>query len=197
MRRDGGRHADGTERGRILSEFVESTGFHRVYAAWLLRGHGKRVQVEPGMLVEGAAKVRIRRPQRRSYGPEVTKVPKQVWETMDYICGKRLVPRPVGRGAGESGMTTDETRRHRQCACHEARVLRRPAFVDDRQRRVEEAPRGESAALPARPAVPEAGAAAFLAARSVHLEVAARDALLEARRRPRNDESLGHRRKVR
>jgi len=78
------------EKGRILAEFVASTGYNRVYGARLLRWHGLRVQVKPGVLVEGAAGARTRRARRRDYGPDVAKVLKQVWETMDYICGKRL-----------------------------------------------------------------------------------------------------------
>jgi hypothetical protein len=81
-----------------------------VYAAWLLRGHGTKVQVKPGVLVEGAAEVRTVRPRQPRYGPEVAKVLKQVWETMDYICGKRLaaalpevVPRLVDLGELEVG----------------------------------------------------------------------------------------------
>jgi len=93
------RRASKGEKGRMLAEFVESTGYNRVYAAWLLRGHGTQVQVKPGVLVEGAAR-RSRRPRQREYGPEVTKVLTQVWETMDYICGKRLaavLPEVVAR----------------------------------------------------------------------------------------------------
>ena len=32
-------------KGMILSQFVESTGYNRVYVAQLLRGHGKRIRV--------------------------------------------------------------------------------------------------------------------------------------------------------
>jgi len=74
----------------MLSEFVGSTGYDRVYAAWVLRGHGLRVEVKPGVLVEGDSVVRTRPPRRREYGPDVAKVLQQVWETMDYLCGKRL-----------------------------------------------------------------------------------------------------------
>jgi len=74
----------------MLSEFVGSTGYGRVYAAWVLRRHGLRVEIKPGVLVEGDAMVRTRPPRRREYGPDVAKVLTQVWETMDYLCGKRL-----------------------------------------------------------------------------------------------------------
>ena len=84
------RRARKKEKGRMLAEFVQSTGYNRVYGARLLRGHGARVQVKPGVLLEGAAGARTRRERRCEYGPDVTKVLKQVWETMDCICGKRL-----------------------------------------------------------------------------------------------------------
>ncbi len=84
------RRASRKEKGRMLQEFVESTGYHRVYAAWLLRKHGARVGVGPGVAVEGAVGVRMERRGRREYGPEVAEVVKAVWEVMDYMCGKRL-----------------------------------------------------------------------------------------------------------
>jgi len=83
------RKASRKEKGRMLAEFVASTGYNRVYGARLLRGHGARSQVKPGVLLEGCVK-RSKRVRRREYGPEVTKVLTRVWETMDYICGKRL-----------------------------------------------------------------------------------------------------------
>ena len=99
------RKAGKKEKGRMLGEFVASTGYNRVYAARLLRGYGARVEVKPGVFLEGAAGTRKRRVRPRKYGPDVTQVLKQVWETMDYICGKRLaaalpevVPRLVDWG---------------------------------------------------------------------------------------------------
>jgi len=94
------RRASKKEKGRMLGEFVASTGYNRVYAARLLRGYGARVEVKPGVFLEGAAGTRKRRVRRRKYGPDVTQVLKQVWETMDYICGKRLaaaLPEVVAR----------------------------------------------------------------------------------------------------
>ncbi len=74
----------------MLQEFVESTGYHRVYAAWLLR-HLGGVRVGHGVVVVGDAGVREKGGHATEYGPEVEAVLKKVWETMDYICGKRLV----------------------------------------------------------------------------------------------------------
>jgi IS30 family transposase len=73
-----------------LDEFVETTGYHRVYAARVLRGHGKRVEFEPGVVLEGSVRAKKRRVRPCEYGPEVVKALKKVWRVMDYVCGKRL-----------------------------------------------------------------------------------------------------------
>lgn len=96
------RKAGKKEKGRMLAEFVESTGYNRVYAARLLKRQGLRVQVKPGVVLEvvagsGKGRKRTRQPE---YGGDVANVLRQVWETMDYICGKRLaaaLPEVVGR----------------------------------------------------------------------------------------------------
>ena len=84
------RNARKRDKARMLDQFVEMTGYHRKYAAWLLRNHGRQVEVAPGRAVAGD--VRQRRPvaRRRTYGPELLKPLKKVWVTMDYICAKRL-----------------------------------------------------------------------------------------------------------
>lgn len=89
----GYRRARKKRRGEILDEFVEATGYNRVYAAQLLRNHGKRVEVANGLVLEGSVRAkRNSRPRTRRYGPEVVKALKKVWKMMDYICGKRLAP---------------------------------------------------------------------------------------------------------
>lgn len=81
------------ERGRILDQFVEATGYNRSYAGLLLRSHGKRVAVSPGVVVEGSVGVKKARAPRRSfYGEQEVKALTKVWKTMDCICGKRLAP---------------------------------------------------------------------------------------------------------
>jgi len=87
------RRASKKGKGQILDQFVEATGYNRVYAAQVLRGHGRRVEVAPGVVVEG--RVRAKRKKRLgkpTYGPEVVRALKKVWKTMDFICGKRLAP---------------------------------------------------------------------------------------------------------
>ena len=87
------RRAPKKTKGRILDEFVEATGYNRVYAARMLRGHGKRVEVNPQVVLEGTARVgKKRRPRDREYGDDVLKALKKVCKCMDYICGKRLAP---------------------------------------------------------------------------------------------------------
>jgi len=99
------RRAGKKEKGRILTEFVEAAGYNRSYAAFLLRNHGRRVAVKPGVVLEGSAGRRCRKARARIYGPELRKPLKKVWEVMDFISGKRLaaalpevVPRLVELG---------------------------------------------------------------------------------------------------
>ncbi len=87
------RRASKKEKGRMLSEFAEATQYNRVCAARVLRRHGKRVEVKPGVVLEGSVRApKTRRAAARQYGPSVLKPLKKVWKAMDYICGKRLAP---------------------------------------------------------------------------------------------------------
>lgn len=78
------------EKGRLLTEFVRATGHNRSYASWLLRNHGRRVEMKPGVIIEGRVMRRPRQERARTYGPEVFPPLKKVWEIMDCISGKRL-----------------------------------------------------------------------------------------------------------
>jgi hypothetical protein len=81
------------ERGEILNHLVEMTGYNRSYAAGLLRNHGKRAEVAPGVVLEGDIRAKRATASRPSvYGPEEVKALKKVWKIMDHICGKRLAP---------------------------------------------------------------------------------------------------------
>lgn len=84
------RKATKKDKGRILDEFVRTTGFNRCYARWLLRQHGRRVQVRPGVQVEGDGHLRAERIRPRIYGPEVLEPLKKLWTLLDYPAGKRL-----------------------------------------------------------------------------------------------------------
>lgn len=67
------------EKGRILDEFVATTGYHRKYAIWLLR-HG------PRSVPTGYRRVRI------VYGQAVEQALTQVWEISGRLCARRLHP---------------------------------------------------------------------------------------------------------
>lgn len=76
-----GRYAEArrTEKGRILTEFAEVTGYHRKHAARLLRGGDRSNRSRP-------------RPERRLYDDAVREALIVLWEASDRICGKRLKP---------------------------------------------------------------------------------------------------------
>ena len=81
------------EKGAILDEFVETTGYSRWHASYLLRWFGRRVRFDERTVLRGEAVGRIGRSGRRRYYDEKTlAVLKEIWKTMDYICGKRLAP---------------------------------------------------------------------------------------------------------
>ena len=87
------RRAPKKRKGAILDQLVEATGYNRVYAAQLLRGHGKRVEAAKGVVLEGSVRAKSNaRSREPTYGPETVKALKKVWKIMDYICGKRLAP---------------------------------------------------------------------------------------------------------
>lgn len=85
------RKAGKKQKGRILDEFVKTAKCSRYHARWLLRNHGRRVEVKPLVFVEGDARKRVRQQRKKEYGPELLPPLKRVWEMLDFICGKRLV----------------------------------------------------------------------------------------------------------
>jgi hypothetical protein len=79
------------ERGRILDEFVQTTGYHRCYASQLLRTQGQKVRLSRTLvLVKDVTQSRPRQPSR-IYDQSVKRALEQLWLIMDGICGKRLV----------------------------------------------------------------------------------------------------------
>ena len=75
------RHRSSTraEKGRILTEFAEISGYHRKHAERLLRSEDVVVRSRP-------------RPERRVYDDAVGVALVVLWEAADRICGKRLRP---------------------------------------------------------------------------------------------------------
>jgi hypothetical protein len=79
------------EKGRILEVFVGATGYNRVYAALLLRSHGRRIHLGGRTVVRVDVVSRVKRRRARIYGPAETELLRRLWEYLDYPCGKRLV----------------------------------------------------------------------------------------------------------
>ena len=79
------------EKGRILEVFVGATGYNRVYAALLLRSHGRKIRLGGRTVVRVDAVSRVKRRRARIYGPAETELLRRLWEYLDYPCGKRLV----------------------------------------------------------------------------------------------------------
>ena len=80
------------ERSGILDQIEEVTGYHRKYAAWLLRNHGRRVKIGRKLVVIGDVRKRGSRNRKRKYDDEVKRVVVELWRLCDYVTGKRLVP---------------------------------------------------------------------------------------------------------
>jgi len=67
------------EKGKILDEFIQVTGYHRKAVIRLLHRDGLQRQGK-------------RRGRRRHYGHEVVDALRKVWEASDRLCSKRLKP---------------------------------------------------------------------------------------------------------
>jgi len=72
--------ATGTEKARILDEFVATTGYHRKYALTLLN-HPPRQRRTP-----------VNRSRQRIYTPAVERALVTLWQVAGCLCAKRLVP---------------------------------------------------------------------------------------------------------
>lgn len=121
------------EKGAILNEFVELTGFARSYAALVLRNQGRVVHVKNKLRVRGDVGTRMTRPGRGpTYDEQTLKALVQVWRLMDYICGKRLAP--------VLGEIVERLLRHNELRCDAAtskKLARMSAATIDRLLRPE------------------------------------------------------------
>ncbi len=79
------------DKGRILDEVVELTGYNRCYAVNLLRWDGKVIRAGRRVRLVGDSRKKARRTRQRLYDEAVLEKLKQIWAIMDCICGKRLV----------------------------------------------------------------------------------------------------------
>lgn len=83
------RRARKKEKGVILDEFIEITGYNRKYASSVLRVAGTDIWIGKAVC-RGDTKKKGKRGRPRHYGEEVFGVVKQLWEMMNFMCGKRL-----------------------------------------------------------------------------------------------------------
>src|SRR4030042_5568197 len=80
------------EKGVILDEFTQLTGYGRRYASYVLRCHGKKVRINKSYVIQGDIKKTARRKKPKVYDGAVEEALKKIWYIMDCICGKRLAP---------------------------------------------------------------------------------------------------------
>ena len=76
------------EKGKILTEFIKLTGYHRVYARSVLRTLERKLVREPPTAAESKSAAEK---SRKVYDQQVLIILRQIWMILDYICGKRLV----------------------------------------------------------------------------------------------------------
>ena len=80
------------QKGIMLNEFIELTGYTRCYASYVLRNHGRQIRVSRAIVIEGDIRKRRKRKRQKYYDEKVFEVLKKIWLIMDCICGKRLAP---------------------------------------------------------------------------------------------------------
>lgn len=87
------RGAGKKEKGKILEQFVSTTGYSRWYARFVLRNEGRRLQADKQTILL-AVRSKSRAPRKRAalYDEKVRAALVKLWRMMDYICGKRLQP---------------------------------------------------------------------------------------------------------
>jgi hypothetical protein len=87
------RGASKKEKGRILDQFVSTTGYSRWYARLVLRHEGRRLQIDKRAIVVAVrSSGKVTRKRARYYDEKVQTALLKLWRIMDYICGKRLQP---------------------------------------------------------------------------------------------------------
>ena len=78
------------QKGNILDEFVQSTGYQRCYASFLLSRHGKPRRVDSKTTLIPDVTKQVRKKRDPTYGPDVLEALKVIWMNLDFLCGKRL-----------------------------------------------------------------------------------------------------------
>src|SRR5215813_4036504 len=92
VRVNAGRYQKSTkkEKGKILDELVQSTGYRRCYASLLLSRQGRPVRVDRTTTLVGDISKRVRKKREPIYGPDVLEAVRKIWANLDFLCGKRL-----------------------------------------------------------------------------------------------------------
>ena len=86
------RGASKKEKGKILDQFIATTGYSRWYARLVLRHEGRRLQTDKQTIIVVERKSSVKRKRARCYDEKVQTALIRLWRIMDYICGKRLQP---------------------------------------------------------------------------------------------------------
>lgn len=87
------RGAGKKEKGKILDQFITTTGYSRWYARLVLRHEGRRIQTDKKtILLAVREKLKKKRKRPSLYDEKVQIALVKLWRIMDYICGKRLQP---------------------------------------------------------------------------------------------------------
>ena len=86
------RGASKKEKGKILDQFIATTGYSRWYARLVLRHEGRRLQTDKQTIIVVERKAHRKRKRARCYDEKVQTALVKLWRIMDYICGKRLQP---------------------------------------------------------------------------------------------------------
>lgn len=83
------RKAGKKEKGQILDEFIQATGYNRSYGSLLLSKHGLKLHIGKTILI-GDNRKRAREKRAPVYDDRVKAALKQIWLVLDCICSKRL-----------------------------------------------------------------------------------------------------------
>jgi hypothetical protein len=83
-------------KGKMLDEFVETIGYTRCYASYLLRNWGREI----GRYLKNGDKIVLvkdprlkkKRNKQRIYDEPVISALKKIWEILNCPCGKRMAP---------------------------------------------------------------------------------------------------------
>ena len=86
------RGASKKEKGKILDQFVSTTGYSRWYARLVLRHEGRRLQTDKRTILLAVRAPSKKRKRASLYDEKVQTALVKLWRLMDHICGKRLQP---------------------------------------------------------------------------------------------------------